>query len=203
MDETAPEPVVVSRRHAIRLGVGAAAGMWLRTTAAACHDGAEMPPFARSRDAWGAAPSHGWLRPHRIERVTIHHTGPPSWFGTPPAPAYLRQIQAFHQGPERRWPDIAYHLLIDLDGTVWEGRPLGAAGDTATAYDPTGHALIAVLGDYDVQQPNQAQREAIVTSVRWLAERFAIDAGTVAGHRDYATTACPGRSLYALLAEIR
>jgi hypothetical protein len=135
------------------------------------------------------------MQPHRIERITLHHTGPPSWLGTPPAPAYLRQIQAFHQGPERRWPEIAYHLLVDLDGAIWEGRPLDFAGDTATAYDPAGHALIAVLGDYDVQQPNEAQVAALVESVRWLMERWGLESEAVGAHHDYAATACPGRNL--------
>ena len=143
------------------------------------------------------------MRPHAIERVTLHHTGPPAWYGTPPAPTYLRQIQAFHTGPERGWPDIAYHLLVDLDGVVWEGRPLEFAGDTATAYDPAGHALIAVLGDYDAQTPNEAQAGAVMETVHRLLATYALEAGVLGGHRDYAATACPGRALYTLLDEVR
>ncbi|MGH2604921.1 MAG: peptidoglycan recognition protein family protein, partial [Dehalococcoidia bacterium] len=150
-----------------------------------------------------AAPARAGMRPHSIERVTLHHTGPPAWYGVPSADAYLRGIQRFHMGPERGWPDIAYHLLIDLDGGVWEGRSLAFAGDTATAYDPSGHALVAVLGDYDQQQPSVAQIEAIVQTVRWVTETYGLDDGTPAGHRDYAATACPGQNLYRLLDDLR
>lgn len=184
----------------LRLGAAALAAGW-RAEAQLRED--DLPAVVRRRESWGAASTRGDLRRHAIERVTLHHTGPPPWFGAPPSATYLRQIQAFHQGPERRWPDIAYHLLIDLDGTVWEGRPLDAIGDTATAYDPTGHALVALLGDYDVQQVNEAQRSALVESVRWLVNRFAVDPTSVAAHRDYASTACPGRNLYVLLPEIQ
>jgi hypothetical protein len=163
----------------------------------------ELPPFVLPREGWGATAPRGEMRPHSIERVTLHHTGPPAWYGRPPADAYLRAIQAFHMGPERGWPDIAYHFLIDLDGTVWQGRPLTFAGDTATNYDPTGHALIAVLGDYDVQQPATTQVDAVVRVARWLAEHRGVSPGAIGGHRDLAATACPGRNLYALLDSIR
>jgi hypothetical protein len=106
-------------------------------------------------------------------------------------------------GPERRWPDIAYHLLIDLDGIVWEGRSLAVAGDTATGYDPAGHALIAVLGDYTLQHPNVAQEDAVAVTARWLIDSYGLAAETLRGHRDYAATACPGDHLAALLDDIR
>ncbi len=165
-----------------------AAALWPRRTRA---EELLMQP----RAAWDAAPPRDGLRPHVIDRVTLHHTGPPAWWGAPAAPEYLRIIQSFHQGPERGWPDIAYHLLIDLDGVVWEGRPLAFAGDTATDYDPAGHALVAVLGDYDVQQPNAAQLAALRATVQALQVRYDLPPEAVGRHRDYAATACPGRNL--------
>lgn len=193
-----------SRRRLLRLlaaacGAVVAARTWPRSTSAA----QSLPGFAVSRHEWNAQPPGSGLRPHRIDRITLHHTGPPPWYGEPPAPAYLRLIQAFHMGPERRWPDIAYHLLIDLDGIVWEGRSLAVAGDTATDYDPAGHALIAVLGDYSRQYPTVAQRDAIVATVRRLMNTYDLAAETLRGHRDYAATACPGDNLVALLDDIK
>ena len=182
-------------------GLALGAGLAAVRAAAGAGDGewAEV----RTRDAWGAEPPGPGMRPHAIERITVHHTGPPPWYGAPPAAAYLRAIQSFHQGPERRWPDIAYHLLIDLDGVVWEGRALAVAGDTATDYDPTGHALIAVLGDYDEQRPNQAQLDALIATARRLSAARGLDRAALAAHRDYAATACPGGHLYAYLEDVR
>src|SRR5688500_10887464 len=65
-----------------------------------------LPAYAHAREGWRAALPGLGRRLHTSERVTVHHAGPPSWDGPPNAPAYLRQIQAFHQGPERRWPEI-------------------------------------------------------------------------------------------------
>ena len=114
----------------------------------------------------------------------------------------------------RKWPDIPYHFLIDLQGTIYIGRPINAAGDTNTLYDPTGHALIAVLGDYDRQRPNQDQLGAIVALMAWIADEYDIPATRIAGHRDFVPVnaegkhwdkhtrveiTCPGAHLYALL----
>ena len=192
-----------SRRSFIG-GVGlVTAALSLRSgTLASADPEGDLPPLIFPRHAWKAESPGRGMRSHQIEHVTVHHTGPPPWYGSPAAPAYLRQIQAFHTGGERGWPDIAYHLLIDLAGGVWEGRPLGFAGDSATAYDPAGHALIAVLGDYDVQAPNTAQIDALATTTRWLLEAYSLDAEAIGGHRDLAATACPGRNLYAVLGEL-
>jgi hypothetical protein len=188
------------RRRAL-CGLALGAGLALLRVPAGAR-GAE-PPEVWPRDAWGAAPPGPGMRPHAIERVTVHHTGPPSWYGVPPAAVYLRAIQSFHQGAERRWPDIAYHLLIDLDGGVWEGRALAFAGDSATVYDPAGHALIAVVGDYDEQHPNRAQLDALAAIARWLCEAYGLDRATLGAHRDYAATACPGAQLYGCLEAVR
>jgi hypothetical protein len=196
-------PLRFSRRALLQLG---AAGVALRAVVRSRVAGAQGPPLPDSvlpRAAWGAAPAGAGMRLHRIERITVHHTGPPAWYGTTPATAYLRVIQAFHTGPERRWPDIAYHLLIDLDGIVWEGRPLAFAGDSATEYDPTGHALVAVLGDYDLQRPNASQLDALAACVAWLREAYALADAPVRGHRDYAATACPGAFLVPLLGSLQ
>ena len=197
-------PVYRTRRCFVQRVVAMSAALVLQHSLHAPITAARsLSAFAVARDAWDARPPRPGMRPHQIDRITLHHTGPPAWYGAPPASAYLRAIQAFHMGPERRWPDIAYHLLIDLDGAVWEGRSLAVAGDTATDYDPAGHALIAVLGDYSVQQPNAEQRDAIVGTVRWLMDTYGVAADTLHGHRDYAATACPGDSLAILLDEIR
>jgi hypothetical protein len=186
-----------------RLLAFAGAGLLSSRAARRASAAGALPTVALPREAWDAAPPGPGMQRHTIERITLHHTGPPSWYGLPPAAAYLRAIQAFHQGPERRWPDIAYHLLVDLDGVIWQGRALEFAGDTATDYDPTGHALIAVLGEYDEQVPSAAQVEAVMALVAWLMDRFRLSTEALGGHRDYARTACPGHNLYALLDPLR
>jgi hypothetical protein len=155
----------------------------------------EERPAVVSREAWGAkAPTHP-CKPHIPNRITIHHQGVVSTRDQN-AKRRLRNMQAFHQGSHRQFADIAYHFVIDRKGTIYEGRPTTAAGETRTDYDPTGHLLICLLGDFQTQTPTPEQREALVSLVRWTMDAFHLSQETIRGHRDYAHTTCPGKHLY-------
>jgi hypothetical protein len=142
------------------------------------------------RAAWGAEPAQGGFETHEINQITIHHSDDT---GSASGPQLYRTWQDWHQ--YLGWPDLAYHLIVGVDGTVYEGRPMSAVGDTATEYDPTGHLLIVVEGDFDEDQPSAAQLESLAQLVAWASTNF--DVPTVTGHRDHAATTCPGDHLYA------
>ena len=114
------------------------------------------------------------------------------------APAAIRGHQRFHQD-DRGWADIAYHYLIDLEGNVYEGRPVTAVGDTGTNYDPTGHFLVACEGDFSRQPIPDAMRESLVMVLAWAADTFGVDPSVIRGHRDLAATTCPGDDIYSLI----
>jgi len=61
--------------------------------------------------AWDARPATGPFVRHRISHITIHHSAV-ILRDNRHAPTQLRTFQADHQA--RGWPDIAYHLLVDL-----------------------------------------------------------------------------------------
>jgi hypothetical protein len=146
------------------------------------------------RNAWGAKPVRGTLVPHALRRLTVHHSAQraPDVAG---APARIRGFQAFHQS--KSFPDIAYHYIIDRAGNVYEGRDETTVGSTFTKYDPTGHFLALLDGNFEVQQPTAAQMEALARLLAWASVRHAIPTSTISGHRDHAATACPGTSVYA------
>ena len=161
---------------------------------------------------WGARTPTRAFTEHTPDRITLHHEGV-LFDGSIPAPAYLRKVQRWSMD-DRAWPDIPYHFLLDLQGTIYMGRPITAVGDTNTMYDPTGHALIAVLGQYDRQQPNQAQLDTIVVLMAWIAAEYTIPVARIAGHRDFipvnaagkhwdrrsnSEITCPGENLYVFL----
>lgn len=135
---------------------------------------------------------------HTIRLITLHHGGVAFLRDKDPK-QYLRNLQTWSRNT-RMWSDIPYHYLIDLDGNIYEGRDVNFAGDTNTEYDPTGHALIVVLGNFEEIEPNQAQLDAVTNMMVTLAKRFNIAADKIGGHKDYsAQTACPGKSLYPYL----
>ena len=142
------------------------------------------------RSEWGAKEPLPGLVAHEIQEITIHHSDDT---GTATGPDLYRIWQNWHQ--HLGWPDLAYHMIIGRDGTVYEGRSLWAVGDTATEYDPTGHLLIVVEGDFDNDDPTAAQLESLAQIVAWASMYF--DVPTLTGHRDHAATTCPGDRLYA------
>jgi hypothetical protein len=152
------------------------------------------------RRAWRARPPKGDFERHRIRRITVHHSAV-VLRDNRLAPERLRDHQAAHQS--RGWPDIAYHLLIDRNGNVYEGRHRWAVGDTATNYDPRGHLLVMCEGSFGSQRPSAAQVTALVDVLAWGVDRYGVGVRTIRGHLDYADTACPGSRLYGRLGEVR
>jgi hypothetical protein len=153
--------------------------------------------IARARGAGGAAMR---LRvPHEITHVTLHHTGSaePLRPGDDPVQR-LRGLQGWGER-ERNWWDVPYHYLIDLDGNIYEGRDWRYTGETNTTYNPAGHFLISVIGNYELQQPTAAQLDAITGMMAWAVRRFELPLDRIGGHYDYAQTTCPGTHLRGLL----
>jgi hypothetical protein len=145
---------------------------------------------------WGGSPADPLkARRHTITHVTLHHQGEPFKAGTDPR-QYLRNLQNWSRN-SKGWLDIPYHYIIDLEGRVYEGRDIAYAGDTNTEYDPTGHALIEVVGNFEEVEPNQAQLDAVANLMAMLARKYRVPVENIASHRDYShNTVCPGANLY-------
>lgn len=137
--------------------------------------------------------------PHRITHVTLHHSGSPEPLRPSDDPvAKLRGLQSWGAS-DRNWWDVPYHFLIDLSGRVYEGRDWRYMGETNTDYNPSGHFLISVIGNYGLQEPTQAQIDAIADLMAWAVERFDVPLDRIGGHYDFAETSCPGEHLRELL----
>ena len=150
---------------------------------------------------WGGTPIPDQARPrrHTVRLLTLHHGGEDFPAGRD-VPQYLRNLQAWSRR-DKKWADIPYHFVIDLQGRTYACRPLEFAGDTNTEYDPGGHALVCVLGNYDVITPSPQQLRAVEDLFAMLCTKFVLGPEAIASHMDYSSqTACPGRSLYARLA---
>ncbi|HEY1148729.1 MAG TPA: peptidoglycan recognition family protein [Pseudoduganella sp.] len=150
---------------------------------------------------WGGTPSDpAQARPQQITHITLHHQGEPFPQGKDPI-TYLRNLQTWSRNT-KHWIDIPYHYIIDLDGRIYEGRRIDYAGDTNTEYDPKGHALIEVVGNFEEVQPNAAQLDAVVELMAMLSRKYKVAPETIHGHKDYsAQTVCPGENLYRYLAD--
>lgn len=155
---------------------------------------ASLPPHVAASDSAGGAAMR--LRiPHRITHVTLHHTGDAQPLRPTDDPAAkLRALQAWG-ARDRNWWDVPYHYLLDLNGRVFEGRDWRYMGETNTAYDPGGHFLISIIGNYERQEPTPAQLHAIADLMAWAIREFDLPLDRIGGHYDYAETGCPGQHL--------
>ncbi|WP_232006810.1 N-acetylmuramoyl-L-alanine amidase [Mycobacterium sp. 1245805.9] len=191
---------MVDRRQLLRLAGGV--GLSLLGAGAAQMDIAAAAPAATSaqllcRDAWGARPARSGGKPHTITRMTLHHEAVVLGENRN-APSHLRQDQRYHQD-EKGWIDIAYHVGVDRNGNIYELRSTEFAGDTATDYNTTGHFLVLCEGDFDQEAVSEAQLQGAALAFAWAAQNFRVASSTLAGHRDLASTSCPGANLYAHL----
>ena len=150
-----------------------------------------------THEQWGWKPIEGDHRTHQISRITIHHGGEDFPADKDPI-EYLRHLQEWSRS-EKGWIDIPYHFMIDLTGTIYEARPMEYPGDTNTEYDPTGHALICVMGNYENQILSRQQLSSVIRLSAYLADRYSVSPDSIKGHKDYAETLCPGKDLYRYL----
>jgi hypothetical protein len=172
-------------------------------------EGSPKAPKIVTRAEWKAKPA-GKMKPHEQKFITIHHTATKQKPGVPVAEK-LRHLQEFSQREDKLtsgkvkppWPDVPYHFYVGCDGDIGEGRDVNFVGDTNTEYDPTGHVLVTLEGNFQEEEPTEAQIKATRELVAWLAAKYKVPNDKIRSHKDYAQTACPGKNLYRILSEIR
>jgi hypothetical protein len=149
------------------------------------------------------------LRDFRFTRavtaVHMHHT----WRPRQGEYAGVRTIDSMwrHHTQANGWNDIAQHLSIAPDGTIWTGRdwnrtPASASGHSAGAF------MFETVGNFDVGQERLtgAQREAVIGVIALVQLRCGLPAESLRFHRDFTNAkSCPGSGIvYAeVLAEVR
>lgn len=171
--------------------------VWSGCASSRVFDSHEFERSIITQKEWGGIPADSG-RLHEIHLITLHHEGESFPPGKDPV-EYLRTLQQWSR-TTKHWVDIPYHYVIDLDGRVYEGRPIRFAGDTNTDYDPAGHALVCVVGNFEEVEPNERQLRAVVDVFTWLCKKYGITPDKIRGHKDVATgTVCPGKNLYQYL----
>ncbi|MBI2419178.1 MAG: N-acetylmuramoyl-L-alanine amidase [Ignavibacteriales bacterium] len=148
------------------------------------------------RSAWGADTPKPFAY-HVPNRITVHHEG--TFFDgvKETAEAHILKVQKWGMTEARNWIDIPYHFLIDNKGRIFEGRNPYTVGETNTDYNPEGHLLISMLGNFEEQEVPPAQLEALINMIVYACKTYSIDPNTLATHKDQTETLCPGKNLYA------
>lgn len=152
--------------------------------------------------AWGGRPTPVPLTAQRITHITVHHQGE-LWDPKADVPTYLARLQQWSRST-KGWIDIPYHYVIAPDGMIYAARPWQISGDTNTEYDPRGHLLVMLLGNFEIQYPTPEQWESTVDLIARLQRRFGLDSNQLGTHRDHSTqTVCPGAHLFERFLEMK
>jgi N-acetylmuramoyl-L-alanine amidase len=151
---------------------------------------------------WGGEATAAPAVAQPLTRLTVHHQGE-RWTAGSDVPAYLRRLQTWSR-QARGWVDIPYHYIVSPDGQVYAARPVTIAGDTNTDYNPRGHLLVMLLGNFEVQEPTPEQWRSTVQLMAQLLIQHRIDASAIGAHRHFASnTVCPGANFYKRFDELR
>lgn len=151
--------------------------------------------------------------------ILVHHTASSNSYAETDVPAILRSIHAFHSGPEKGWPDIAYNFMVDRFGHIWEARAGSITrpiAGSATGGNQGSSQLCCFLGTHTDSPPTDAAKDAMSHLVVHIAHREGLTVGetarsefvsagsnrhpagtvistnTITGHRDMSQTTCPG-----------
>lgn len=150
--------------------------------------------------------SFNWRR--KINAVHMHHTWRPNH------QQYRGQstIQAMwrYHTQVNGWSDIAQHISIAPDGTIWTGRawntpPASASGHNGNS--AAGPFMFEIIGDFDAGKDpfTGAQRDTVLRIIVALQKRFSLPPESLRFHNQMSSKSCPGSSIdyHDFLEEVR
>ncbi len=123
----------------------------------------------------------------KINKIIIHCTATPEG-----RDVTINEVRRWHV-EQRGWRDVGYHFLIQIDGTIDEGRPIEQTGAHTRGHnwDSIGIAIVGGMSK-DMTEPKdtrtEEQKEALVDLLCQLKDTYG---GTIYGHRDFSNKACP------------
>lgn len=132
-----------------------------------------------------------------LSEIIVHCSATrPDWMANAKTSAKVAEIRRWHVA-DRGWKDIGYHFLIDRDGTVAFGRPLGQIGAHVAGRN-TGTIGVCLIGghgsaetDFFSEHFTAAQEKALrklLADLIWAHPTIT----RVSGHNQWAAKACPG-----------
>lgn len=132
------------------------------------------------------------MRP--INKIIVHHSATPDQ-----KVLDLAAIRRYHMS-QRGWLDIGYHFCIEnlktsgggVETVAVVGRPLSIKGAHARGHNHDSIG-ICVIGNYNIDFVPEKHFEQAAKLCASLCIVFGLTANNVYGHRDFASTDCPGK----------
>lgn len=118
----------------------------------------------------------------------------------------MEDIRRWHC-QENGWLAIGYHYVIDRDGTIMEGRPLGQQGAHCKGHNATSIGICYIGGLEDdtaraMDTRTPAQKASMVKLVKELMQHFGLRAEHIHCHNEYSGKQCPCFSISSFRREL-
>ena len=131
-----------------------------------------------------------------INEIFVHCTGTrKEWWADRRPSEKVDEVRRWHTR-DRGWSDIGYHYLIDLDGTVVEGRPIEKAGAHVKGHNA--HSVgIALFGGHGGDQDDSFEEHFTPEQDRALRKLLAQlqmeypSIKSIRGHNAVSAKMCP------------
>ncbi len=157
-----------------------------------------------TKDAQGRAYRWPLQYSRDVKLLVVHHSALLIKGDPRPAVERVRALFKYHAAT-KGWGDIGYNFIIDEVGQVYEGRVGGKFMVGGHTYcNNTGTIGIVMLGNFEIEQPSDAQVKGLQRLLASLANDYQIDVGKsvqfhgkkfsspIIRHRDLLSTLCPG-----------
>ena len=167
---------------------------------------------------------------NRVQTMFVHHTnhgGNENGYTAAETKEIVYAICSYHVQVREFW-DIGYNFLIDKYGVIFEGRRGGIDSTVIGAHTGGFNSYstgVGFIGDHQSVAPTAAAQAAFKHLAAWKLDVHHVDPNasvtleslestrypegemvtfrTVSGHRDAASTACPGNACYSLINPLR
>lgn len=134
----------------------------------------------------------------RIDSVHMHHTWRPNhsqYRGL----STIVAMWEFHTQTQG-WSDIAQHISIAPDGSIWTGRDWNKAPASATGFNGNSSAgpfMFETIGDFDRGKDllEGAQKETLLAVIAHVQKRFELSPETLRFHNMMSEKSCPGSAI--------
>jgi hypothetical protein len=149
------------------------------------------------RSKWGAKPLTKWTQavaPSYRTGVVIHHTVTGEGTTQETVERILRQIDDYHRS--RNWGGIGYNIAVDHAGRIYEARGMNIMGVHTANANGRNYGVVYIGDTRKNFTPAAAKAiEQVIDMLQANSKKKLV----VKGHRDWASTACPGPKLYDLV----
>jgi hypothetical protein len=96
------------------------------------------------------------------------------------------------------WSDIAQHVSISSDGTIWTGRPWNKSPASAVGFNSNKVFMFETIGDFDVGKDplTGPQLDTVVLVIATLMSHFGLGNSALRFHNEMTTEkTCPGNDV--------